>query len=94
MDAERFIEDVLGDEPELAKELRIEEREIEAGGRAGERGALSASRRKDLRAGRRRGKRDRPARLSLQVSLPVMPFAVRAPVVLRVAVRLRVAVLV
>ena len=30
-DAERFIEEVRGDEPELAKELRIEERELEAG---------------------------------------------------------------
>jgi hypothetical protein len=32
-DAERFIEEVRGDEPELAEELRIEERELEAGGR-------------------------------------------------------------
>jgi hypothetical protein len=32
-DAERFIEDVRGDEPELAKDLRIEERELEAGNR-------------------------------------------------------------
>jgi hypothetical protein len=31
-DAERFIEDVRGDEPELAAKLRIEERELEAGG--------------------------------------------------------------
>jgi hypothetical protein len=31
-DAERFIEEVSGDEPELAKSLRIEERELEAGG--------------------------------------------------------------
>ena len=32
-DAERFIEDVRRDEPELAGYLRIEERELEAGGR-------------------------------------------------------------
>jgi hypothetical protein len=32
-DAERFIEDVRGDEMELARYLRIEERELEAGGR-------------------------------------------------------------
>ena len=31
-DAERFIEDVRGDDPELASYLRIEERELEAGG--------------------------------------------------------------
>jgi hypothetical protein len=31
-DAERFIEEVRGDEPELAAYLRIEERELEAGG--------------------------------------------------------------
>ena len=31
-DAERFVEEVRGDEPELAKHLRIEERELEAGG--------------------------------------------------------------
>ena len=31
-DAERFIEQVRGDEPELASYLRIEERELEAGG--------------------------------------------------------------
>jgi hypothetical protein len=31
-DAERFIEEVRGDEPELAKDLRIEERKLEAGG--------------------------------------------------------------
>jgi hypothetical protein len=30
-DAERFIEEVRGDDPELAKPLRIEERELEAG---------------------------------------------------------------
>ena len=30
-DAERFIEEVRGDEPELASYLRIEERELEAG---------------------------------------------------------------
>jgi hypothetical protein len=28
----RFIEEVRGDEPELAAKLRIEERELEAGG--------------------------------------------------------------
>ena len=32
-DAERFIEEVRGDDSELAKPLRIEERELEAGGR-------------------------------------------------------------
>jgi hypothetical protein len=32
-EAERFIEEVQGDDPELAKQLRIEERELEAGGR-------------------------------------------------------------
>src|SRR5439155_27147685 len=32
-DAQRFIEEIRGDEPELAKPLRIEERELEAGGR-------------------------------------------------------------
>ena len=32
-DAERFIEEERGDDPELAKPLRIEERELEAGGR-------------------------------------------------------------
>jgi len=31
-DAERFIEEVLGDDPELASYLRIKERELEAGG--------------------------------------------------------------
>jgi hypothetical protein len=31
-DAERFIGEVRGDDPELASYLRIEEREIEAGG--------------------------------------------------------------
>ena len=30
-DAERFIEEVRGDEPEVATKLRIEERELEAG---------------------------------------------------------------
>ena len=32
-DAERFVADVRRDEPELASHLRIEERELEAGGR-------------------------------------------------------------
>ena len=32
-DAERFLEEVCGDDPELAAKLRIEERELEAGGR-------------------------------------------------------------
>jgi len=32
-DAERFVEEVRGDDPELAAYLRIEERELEAGGR-------------------------------------------------------------
>ena len=31
-DAERFIEEVRGDDPVLAAKLRIEERELEAGG--------------------------------------------------------------
>jgi hypothetical protein len=31
-DAERFIAEVRGDDPELAAKLRIEERELEAGG--------------------------------------------------------------
>jgi hypothetical protein len=30
-DPERFVEEVRGDEPELARTLRIEERELEAG---------------------------------------------------------------
>jgi hypothetical protein len=32
-DAERFIEEVRGDDPELSSHLRIEERQLEAGGR-------------------------------------------------------------
>lgn len=32
-DAERFIEEVRGDEPEVAAKLRIEERELDAAGR-------------------------------------------------------------
>ena len=31
-DAERFIEEVRGDYPDVAAKLRIEERELEAGG--------------------------------------------------------------
>jgi hypothetical protein len=31
-DAERFIEEVRGDDPELASYLRIEERQLETGG--------------------------------------------------------------
>lgn len=31
-DAERFIEEVRGDDPEVAAKLRIEERELAAGG--------------------------------------------------------------
>ena len=31
-DAERFIEEVRGDDPEVAAKLRIEERELEGGG--------------------------------------------------------------
>ena len=31
-DAERFIEEVRGDDPEVAAKLRIEERELEADG--------------------------------------------------------------
>ena len=30
-DAERFVEEVRGDEPEIAAKLRIEERELEGG---------------------------------------------------------------
>ncbi len=30
-DAERFVEEVRGDDPEFAADLRIEERELEAG---------------------------------------------------------------
>ena len=30
-DAERFLEEVRGDEPDMAAKLRIEERELEAG---------------------------------------------------------------
>ena len=32
-EAERFIEEVRGDDPEIAAKLRIEERELEAAGR-------------------------------------------------------------
>ncbi|HVH46518.1 MAG TPA: hypothetical protein VM925_29450 [Labilithrix sp.] len=32
-DSERFIEEVLGDDPEVAAKLRVDERELEAGGR-------------------------------------------------------------
>jgi hypothetical protein len=32
-DASSFVEEVRGDEPKLARYLRIEERELEAGGR-------------------------------------------------------------
>ena len=31
-DAERFVEEMRGDEPEVAAKLRIEEREFDAGG--------------------------------------------------------------
>ena len=31
-EAERFVDEVRGDDPELASYLRIEERELEAGG--------------------------------------------------------------
>jgi hypothetical protein len=31
-DAGRFVEEVRGDDPELAEDLRIEERELEGGG--------------------------------------------------------------
>ena len=31
-DAERFIDEVRGDDPELAAKLRIEDRELEVGG--------------------------------------------------------------
>lgn len=30
-DADRFVEDIRSDEPELARSLRIEERELQAG---------------------------------------------------------------
>ena len=30
-DAERFLEEVRGDDPDVAAEMRIEERELEAG---------------------------------------------------------------
>jgi hypothetical protein len=47
-DAQRFIDEIRGDDPELAKPLRIEERELQTGGRARTRGrpllALKASR--------------------------------------------------
>ena len=39
--AERFIGEVRGDEPELARFLRIEERELEAGGRVARISTLS-----------------------------------------------------
>jgi hypothetical protein len=32
-DAERFVEEVRGDDPEVAAKLRIEERELDAGSR-------------------------------------------------------------
>jgi hypothetical protein len=38
-DAERFVEEVRGDDTELASYLRIEERELEAGARNGSRGS-------------------------------------------------------
>ena len=31
-DAERFVEEVRGDDPEVAAKLRIEERQLDAGG--------------------------------------------------------------
>jgi hypothetical protein len=31
-EAERFVEEVRGDDPEMATKLRIEERELDAGG--------------------------------------------------------------
>lgn len=31
-DAERFVEEIRDDDPELAKPMRIEERELDAGG--------------------------------------------------------------
>jgi hypothetical protein len=51
-DAERFIEEIRGDDPELARPLRIEERELDTGGvnwtrvrarRSGERASASRS---------------------------------------------------
>lgn len=32
-DAQRFVDEIRGDDPELASQLRIEERKLEAGGR-------------------------------------------------------------
>jgi len=51
-DAERFIEEVRGDEPEMAAKLRTEERELEAGGlnSADERDRLAATDRRGLAA--------------------------------------------
>jgi hypothetical protein len=42
-DAERFIEDIRSDDPELAEPLRIVERELEAGGLGYWRGAVFAN---------------------------------------------------
>lgn len=42
-EAERFIEEVRGDDPELASYLRIEERELEAGGLNLTRAALQSA---------------------------------------------------
>ena len=53
-DAERFIAEVRGDDPELASYLRIEERELEAGG-----AELQGVLRDDLR--QTRAANDRPA---------------------------------
>jgi hypothetical protein len=54
-DAERFVEEVRGDDPELASYLRIEERELEAGGLNWR--ACSDLPRLTSAAGRRRGVR-------------------------------------
>ena len=42
-DAERFIAEVRGDDPEIAVKLRVEERELAAGGRRGARGCVSTA---------------------------------------------------
>ncbi len=42
-DAERFIREVRGDDPELASYLRIEERELEAGAPSGNMGQSESS---------------------------------------------------
>jgi hypothetical protein len=43
-DAERFIEEVRSDDPEVAAPLRVEERELEAGGVANRAGCVDCGR--------------------------------------------------